>query len=129
VQEVPGSNPGSPTKFLKDLEPADHPNPLVWSPTGVQIRRLQIASSLFSADFSCWWQISLGLSHPEKTRQIASKSLKSDGEPLSGNAVFPTKNPTNAMAKPDIQLGSDTSPRQDSQYQPAAVLVTNATET
>ena len=29
MQEVPGSNPGSPTKPFKDLEPADHPNPLV----------------------------------------------------------------------------------------------------
>ena len=39
VQEVPGSNPGGPTKFLKDLQTPDLPQPGLWSPTGVQIHR------------------------------------------------------------------------------------------
>ena len=36
VQEVPSSNLGGPTKFLKDLQAADLPRPSVWSPFGVQ---------------------------------------------------------------------------------------------
>ena len=36
VQEVPGSNPGSPTKFLIDLQTRGLPDPGLWSPTGVQ---------------------------------------------------------------------------------------------
>ena len=36
VQEVPSSNLGSPTKFLKHLEIAIPPEVVVWSPTGVQ---------------------------------------------------------------------------------------------
>src|SRR6266852_551473 len=31
VQEVPGSNPGGPTKAFKDLQPADLLRPLFWS--------------------------------------------------------------------------------------------------
>ena len=43
VQEVPSSNLGSPTKFLKDLQAPGLPQGPFWSPTGVQngrIRRL-----------------------------------------------------------------------------------------
>ena len=36
VQEVPGSNPGGPTKILKELQTADLYIVLFWSPTGVQ---------------------------------------------------------------------------------------------
>ena len=36
VQEVPGSNPGGPTKYLKELQTQDLSKPTVWSPTGVQ---------------------------------------------------------------------------------------------
>jgi len=36
VQEVPGSNPGSPTKFLKELQRLGSPKPGLWSPTVVQ---------------------------------------------------------------------------------------------
>ena len=39
VQEVPGSNPGSPTKFLKDLHTPDLPSPGLLRPTGVQKMR------------------------------------------------------------------------------------------
>ena len=39
VQEVPGSNPGGPTKFLKELQIAEFPEVAFWSPTGVQNRR------------------------------------------------------------------------------------------
>jgi hypothetical protein len=35
VQEVPSSNLGSPTKFLKDIQTSDLPKPSFWSPTGV----------------------------------------------------------------------------------------------
>ncbi len=35
VQEVPGSNPGSPTKLLIDLQPGKSLKPHFWSPTGV----------------------------------------------------------------------------------------------
>jgi hypothetical protein len=33
VQEVPSSNLGGPTKFLKDLQTADLPQLRLWSPT------------------------------------------------------------------------------------------------
>jgi len=36
VQEVPGSNPGGPTKYLRDLQLADVSKTAAWSPTGVQ---------------------------------------------------------------------------------------------
>ena len=36
VQEVPSSNLGSPTKFLKDLETGPFPVSEFWSPLGVQ---------------------------------------------------------------------------------------------
>jgi hypothetical protein len=36
VQEVRGSNPRGPTKFLKHLQTADLPKVAFWSPTGVQ---------------------------------------------------------------------------------------------
>jgi hypothetical protein len=36
VQEVPGSNPGGPTKYLKELQTRDSSKRTVWSPTGVQ---------------------------------------------------------------------------------------------
>ena len=36
VQEVPGSNPGGPTKNLKELQTVDLHRVLYWSPTGVQ---------------------------------------------------------------------------------------------
>jgi len=38
VQEVPSSNLGGPTKFLKDLQPKHSPQAAFWSPIGVQIR-------------------------------------------------------------------------------------------
>jgi hypothetical protein len=36
VQDVPSSNLGGPTKFLKDLQTADLPEVAFWSPLGVQ---------------------------------------------------------------------------------------------
>ena len=36
VQEVPSSNLGSPTKFLKDIRTTDPSQVAFWSPTGVQ---------------------------------------------------------------------------------------------
>ena len=36
VQEVPSSNLGGPTKFLKDIQRAELPETPVWSPLGVQ---------------------------------------------------------------------------------------------
>src|SRR5579862_4038593 len=36
VQEVPGSNPGGPTKYLIDLQTAEILKTTVWSPGGVQ---------------------------------------------------------------------------------------------
>src|SRR5260370_746023 len=36
VPEVPSSNLGSPTKFLKELQAADSSHPGFWSPIGVQ---------------------------------------------------------------------------------------------
>ena len=43
VQEVPSSNLGSPTKFLKDLQTSFLNETSVWSPTGVQ-NRLRVLS-------------------------------------------------------------------------------------
>ena len=42
VQEVPGSNPGSPTKFPKDLQSADSHERAFWSPFGVQTLRFPL---------------------------------------------------------------------------------------
>ena len=36
VQEVPGSNPGGPTKYLTELQTQDAFKPTVWSRTGVR---------------------------------------------------------------------------------------------
>ncbi len=41
VQEVPGSNPGSPTKFLIDLQPGKPSRRGVWSPSGVPSARFE----------------------------------------------------------------------------------------
>jgi hypothetical protein len=59
VQEVPGSNPGGPTKFFKELQIVDTPEVAFWSPTGVQNGRrgggppvqsvLKFSTSTFSA--------------------------------------------------------------------------------
>jgi hypothetical protein len=38
VQEVPGSNPGSPTRFLKYLQPGTAERYQFWSPTGTHSR-------------------------------------------------------------------------------------------
>src|ERR1035438_5452011 len=52
VQEVPSSNLGGPTKFLKGLQTPVLLDPAVWSPTGVQTLRSPSArlSSLFESD-------------------------------------------------------------------------------
>jgi len=56
VQEVPGSNPGGPTKFLKELQTADLYEVLFWSPTGVQNGRRggspPVQSELTAPDFA-----------------------------------------------------------------------------
>ena len=41
MQEVPGSNPGGPTKYLKDLQTVEPSEVAFWSPTGVQFARLR----------------------------------------------------------------------------------------
>src|ERR1039457_1904669 len=73
VQEVPSSNLGSPTKFLKELQTADPPQVAFWSPTGVQ--NLTPAYSPAVAGFGvflvafCQSVNSPELSTPRKTRQ------------------------------------------------------------
>jgi hypothetical protein len=36
VQEVPGSNPGGPTKYLKELQTQEVLDHSFWSPNGIQ---------------------------------------------------------------------------------------------
>ena len=66
VQEVPGSNPGSPTKYLKALQPVDLLRLLLWRPTGVQkgMPPFKVGRSL------CPVLISQGLSTPTETRHF-----------------------------------------------------------
>jgi hypothetical protein len=43
VQEVVGSNPASPTKYLIDLQTRDQPHSGLWSPPGVQNLAISLA--------------------------------------------------------------------------------------
>ena len=79
VQEVPSSNLGSPTKFLKHLREREcAPNCGFWSPTGVQTRdsrrhTLRRLAAFFTAEFL---RGSLLLKKPDKPDKSASMLLK-----------------------------------------------------
>jgi hypothetical protein len=113
VQEVPGSNPGSPTKFLKHVQPADLPIAVCGvQPESIPGRQNAPDSSVFGLVSvpEIHRLISLRLSplyKTRQTRQIASKALKPKGRRLSGRPNFPTKNPTNGCRKPDIRERED----------------------
>ena len=50
VQEVPSSNLGSPTKFLKELQTSDLSEAPVWSPTGVQLESKMDSGRVHAVD-------------------------------------------------------------------------------
>jgi hypothetical protein len=73
VQEVPGSNPGSPTKFLKELQPAFLPN----LTTGVQLESSLWTPGMFS-DFDPFEGFLPQKSRRTKTHWISLISYKPD---------------------------------------------------
>ena len=101
VQEVPSSNLGSPTKFLKDLQTIEH---FLASPFGVHLESKsgRRRPSFFEPIKNC--SNSWGLSPPIKTRQtrhFGSNRLILFGKSMSGSLkkpdihpTFPAKNPT-----------------------------------
>ena len=104
VQEVPSSNLGSPTKFLKDLRTRNPPQVASWSPTGVQ--NWTPAYSPAAVGPRCFLSAlnSPELSTPRKTRQtrqFASNSLIMRIRCVSGSPRNPTTNPTTCPRKPD----------------------------
>ena len=104
MQEVPSSNLGSPTKFLKELRTRDPPQAAFWSPTGVQngrrgghVRAPAVPTVFRSPN-------SPELSTPRKTRQtrqFASNSLITRIKCVSGGSKNPTRKPTYCPRKPD----------------------------
>ena len=108
VQEVPSSNLGSPTKFLKELQARDPPQVAFWSPTGVQnwTPAPSSAGGGFQWLLGCFLSTrnSPELSTPRKTRQtrqFAFNSLITLVKCVSGSPRNPTINPTNCPRKPD----------------------------
>src|ERR1035441_8795245 len=95
VQEVPSSNLGGPTKFLKDLQKADRPQVCLWSPTGVQT---EDSGALVFTHFvrpNFRPPNAPGLSPPIKTRQtrhLALNLLIRQAKLLSGGLENPTNN-------------------------------------
>ena len=83
MQEVVGSNPASPTKFLIDLQTRGLPDPGLWSPTGVQ--------NLFS--------LAPGGRSPQSFLAITSWLSPTSRFPPKSTSVFPSalfcwRNPT-----------------------------------
>src|ERR1035437_5969377 len=102
VQEVPSSNLGSPTKFLKELQTRDPLQVAFWSPTGVQNWTPAVSPGLLGCFLSAL--NSPELSTPRKTRQtrqFAANLLIMLIKYVSGSPRNPTRNPTYYPGKPD----------------------------
>src|ERR1035437_3275583 len=108
VQEVPSSNLGSPTKFLKELQTKD---PFRW-PFGVQLESktgrlpFRLRAVGFRWLLGCFLSAlnSPELSTPRKTRQtrqFAANLLIMLIKCVSGSPRNPTRNPTYCPGKPD----------------------------
>jgi len=105
VQEVPGSNPGGPTKFLKDLPVTRPYNSHVWSPDGVHfwtpLRALcyRRRSQLEVPPASLWHKMLLSESSQcskvlRSSSTSGSCSTASYETPDSSEALFSYRNPT-----------------------------------
>jgi len=64
VQEVPSSNLGGPTKFLKDLQPKHSPQAAFWSPIGVQNGRQPKGLPAHEKHCSNPWRLSPPIKNP-----------------------------------------------------------------
>ena len=83
VQEVPGSNPGGPTKYLKKLQTRDLSRPAVWRPV-LHLNQADFPGPLYS--------------HRNPTNPTFGI-----GWSMSGSPNFPPVNPTDLHTKPDIE--------------------------
>jgi hypothetical protein len=105
VQEVPGSNPGCPTKFLKHLQ-SEHPSdPAFWSPFGVQNglqprcfgrfdHHYQVGlPSLGRAPVAVWTQTQAAVSQIRKTGPNPP-GLSTPIKTRQATRHFPARNPT-----------------------------------
>ena len=73
VQEVPGSNPGSPTKFPKDLQSTDSHGWAFWSPTGVQSHRFAFGHPWAACGFKRRPRSSLSVRHDRSVGQCGHR--------------------------------------------------------
>jgi hypothetical protein len=102
VQEVPGSNPGSPTKFLKDLQPGRHQelslesnwSPFAWTPICISPRLIG------GTEYPLRFTGPLYSRRTRQTRHFVPKPLILLIESMSSRSIFPTSNPTFGFENP-----------------------------
>src|SRR5580704_1935461 len=100
VQEVPSSNLGGPTKFLKDLQAPTLPGPPFWCPIGVQTWTPAAAARITAKKLL---KIPSTPSPSQKTRHsrhFRPKQLILFAEPVSDSSRKPDTDPTLSAKNP-----------------------------